>query len=248
MSCRFGIKNKTTTNDTLALVSINQIKRTIMKLSDTLTHPITEVADNNIIFQVYGMDSEGLNFTHEIKEFTNFEKALMCYNSIELEKGFRKNLVLVIKNADGLSIKETDIFEEEREQKSSRTNMDNIEITVLKLRTKKKIHTKKLTALLDSLYNKLTMDCSELKIRTICETCAGCDQPSHNIIFANIRIGTSSPCFPSPVIWLKKQLGRKIKWIPVFVQGSGKLSDYGTSHKRDILRSLTLLLIALRTT
>lgn len=70
-----------------------------MKIANTIKNRATQVNENKVLFQVYGMDENGANFIYETAEYDNYEEALDCFNSIELqEDGEQKFLLIIVVN------------------------------------------------------------------------------------------------------------------------------------------------------
>ena len=72
-----------------------------MKTANTITNRSSEVNDNKVLFQVYGMDENGANFIYETCEYDNYQEALDCFNAIELqEEGEQKFLLMIVVDED----------------------------------------------------------------------------------------------------------------------------------------------------
>lgn len=68
-----------------------------MKTANTIKNRQSEVNNNKVLFQVYGMDENGTNFIYETAEYDVYEEALSCYNSIKLqENGEEKILEMIL--------------------------------------------------------------------------------------------------------------------------------------------------------
>lgn len=72
-----------------------------MKTANTIKNRASQVNENKVLFQVYGMDENGANFIYETAEYDNYPEALDCFNSIELqEEGEEKFLLMIVVDED----------------------------------------------------------------------------------------------------------------------------------------------------
>lgn len=72
-----------------------------MKTANTIKKRVSEVNDNKVLFQVYGMDENGANFIYETAEYDDYQEALDCFNGIELqEEGEQKFLLMIVVDED----------------------------------------------------------------------------------------------------------------------------------------------------
>ena len=72
-----------------------------MKTANTIKNRASQVNENKVLFQVYGMDENGANFIYETAEYDNYPETLDCFNSIELqEEGEEKFLLMIVVDED----------------------------------------------------------------------------------------------------------------------------------------------------
>jgi len=83
-----------------------------MKTAKTIKNRAQQVNENKVLFQVYGMDENGENFIYETAEYDNYQEALDCFDSIELqEEGEEKFLLMIVVDEDDIILVSNNLLE-----------------------------------------------------------------------------------------------------------------------------------------